>query len=439
MPSKYAATTRTSLVSYKCGPAGYRVTKIHNMTYIQKSARDGFSNLGIAPNLLQILNRLHFTDPTPIQHQAIPAALEGKDIVGIAQTGTGKTLAFGLPMLQRLGTQKGQGLILLPTRELALQVDEALRQVGSQLGLKTAVLIGGAPIRGQLRLLANKPHIIIATPGRLVDHMEQKTVSLRGISILVLDEADRMFDIGFAPQIKRIIATIPSERQTMLFSATIPAAITDMAARHMKMPVRVEVAPSGTAAAQIEQEIFIARPEIKLQLLEKVLSDNRGSVLIFSRTKYGAKKIAAVVRNMGHTAVEMHSNRSLSQRKAALAGFKSGFYRVLVATDIAARGIDVIGISLVINYDMPGQSEDYVHRIGRTGRAGQTGKAISFAAPNQRGDIKQIEKLIRKTLPVVDLPVLPLRRAAPTHSSGYAGASKYSRNNRPKWSHHRRR
>jgi len=387
----------------------------------------GFGNLGIAPNLLQILDKLHFIIPTPIQRQAIPTALEGKDVVGIAQTGTGKTLAFGLPILQRLGTKKGQGLILLPTRELALQVNEMLQQIGSQLGLRTVVLIGGSSMSGQLRMLSRKPHIIIATPGRLVDHLEHKTVSLNGISVLVLDEADRMLDIGFAPQIKRIIAAIPIERQTMLFSATMPAAIAALAARHMKMPVRIEVAPSGTTVAQIEQEIFIASPEIKLQLLEKVLSDNHGSVLIFSRTKIGAKRIAAAVRAMGHTAAEIHSNRSLAQRKAALAGFKSGAFRVLAATDIASRGIDVIGISLVINYDLPEQAEDYVHRIGRTGRAGQTGKAISFVSPIQKGDVRQIERLIRKTLPVIALPTLPPRRVAPARKLEHTGVRENNR------------
>lgn len=385
----------------------------HNTHSAPQNAGQGFAQLGIAPNLLQILGRLKFVQPTPIQHQAIPTALSGKDLVGIAQTGTGKTLAFGLPMLQRLGTQKGQGLILLPTRELAIQVDEVLRKIGTELGLRTAVLIGGAPMIVQLKILAKKPHIIIATPGRLMDHLERKTINLREVSILVLDEADRMFDIGFAPQIKKIISLLPTNRQTMLFSATMPKEIAEMTARHMRMPVRIEVAPSGTLAANIEQEIFIAGPEVKLQLLEKVLSDNPGSVLLFSRTKHGAKRIAVVIRAMGHTAVEIHSNRSLLQRKAALAGFKSGAFRVLVATDIAARGIDVEGISLVINYDLPNKADDYVHRIGRTGRAGQTGKAISFVMPFERGDVKTIEKLIRKNLKVVELPTLPPRRVMP--------------------------
>jgi ATP-dependent RNA helicase RhlE len=372
-----------------------------------------FDNLGIAPKLLASLSHHKYTTPTPIQHQAIPLAIEGKDVVGIAQTGTGKTLAFGIPMIQRLAHHKGQGLVVLPTRELALQVDETLQKIGRSLGLKTAVLIGGASMGQQIQQLRRNPHVIIATPGRLVDHMEQKTVSLKTISVVVLDEADRMFDIGFAPQIKQILSSVPAERQTMLFSATMPGEIAAMAARHMKMPLRIEVAPAGTSASKVEQEVVIVPKDMKGQLLDKLLTDNTGSVLVFSRTKHGARKIALIIRHMGHTAVEMHSDRSLAQRKAALAGFKSGQYRILVATDIAARGIDVTGISLVINYDLPDNPEDYVHRIGRTGRAGSSGKAISFAAPEERGDVRSIERLIRKTLPVLALPVLPPRRTPP--------------------------
>lgn len=390
---------------------------------------NGFNHLGIASKLLEAIARLNFTVPTPIQRQAIPVALEGKDIIGIAQTGTGKTLAFGVPLLQNLAENTGQGLVVLPTRELALQVNEMLLQIGSVLGLRTAVLIGGASMYHQLKDLARKPHVIIATPGRLMDHMEQKNVSLGGVSILVLDEADRMFDIGFAPQIKRIIAATSPQRQTMLFSATIPAPITSMAAHHMKMPVRIEVAPSGTSAEQVEQEMYIINKANKLQLLEKILADNAGSVLVFSRTKRGAKNIARVVRHMGQTAVEIHSDRSLGQRKAALAGFKSGLYRVLVATDIAARGIDVTGIAIVINYDLPEQTEDYVHRIGRTGRAGQSGRAISFASPEQRGEIKQIEKIIRKTLSISALPVLPPQRIIP--KAEYKQNNSFSGRRRP--------
>jgi len=366
-----------------------------------------FDGLGIAPRILEILDALKFTIPTPIQFQSIPAALLGKDIVGIAQTGTGKTLAFGIPMIQRLQAIKGKGLILLPTRELALQVNESINKIGRPLNLRTAVLIGGEKMFHQNRALSRDPHIIIATPGRLIDHLEQKTVHLNNVAILVLDEADHMLDIGFAPQINRILQTVPRERQTMLFSATMPPKIVALANSYMKLPIRVEVAPQGTAATNVTHEIFFVQKESKLALLETVLKEHAGSALVFSRTKHGAKKIAYTVRGFGHTAAEIHSNRSLSQRLKALAGFKTGAFRVLVATDIAARGLDVANIELVVNFDLPENPEDYVHRIGRAGRAGHSGHAISFATPNQKFDIKIIERLIKKQLPVSPLPNLP--------------------------------
>lgn len=372
----------------------------------------GFNTLGIVQEMLEVLKHLHFTTPTPIQHQCIPAALEGKDIVGIAQTGTGKTLAFGIPMIQLLGQNKGQGLILLPTRELALQVNEVLQTLGHKFGLRTAVVIGGASSFQQIQAIRRRPHIIVSTPGRLIDHLQNKNISLEKVKMIVMDEADRMFDIGFLPQIKQILSVAPKERQTLMFSATMPKAIAEVAARFMKMPWRIEVAPAGTPAAQVEQEIFIAPKDVRVQLLDKLLTDTPGTVLIFSRTKHGAKRIAGQVRDMGHSAIEIHSNRSLAQRQAAMAGFKAGRYRVLVATDIAARGIDVEDIALVVNYDLPDNPEDYVHRIGRTGRAGSTGKAVSFAGPDQRMDVKQIERIIKKTIPVSELPILPARRAA---------------------------
>ncbi len=361
-----------------------------------------FSNLGIAPKILEVLHLRKFVQPTPIQHQAIPVAIEGKDVIGIAQTGTGKTLAFGIPMIQRLAWHKGQGLVLLPTRELALQVDESLQNIGRSFGLKTAVLIGGESMGRQIQQVRRNPNVVIATPGRLIDFLEQKVLRLDKITILILDEADRMLDMGFAPQIKQILKHVPDKdkRQTMLFSATMPQEIANIALNHMKMPVRVEVAPSGTTVRQVEQEVFFVEKGQKLSLLEKILGDYKGSVLVFSRTKYGAKKIAVIVNRMGHKAAEIHSNRSLSQRLEALNGFKSGKYRVLIATDIAARGIDVTGIELVINYDLPSTAEDYVHRIGRTGRAGLVGRAISFAEPNQRHDVRDIERLIKLSLPV---------------------------------------
>jgi ATP-dependent RNA helicase RhlE len=389
-----------------------------------------FDGLGLSPELLEVLAALKFTTPTPIQHQCIPAALEGKDVVGIAQTGTGKTLAFGLPMIQLLRQNRGQGLILLPTRELAMQVDEVLRKIGGKFGLRTAVIIGGASSYQQIQAIRREPHIIVSTPGRLIDHLQQKNFSLNRVKMIVLDEADRMFDIGFMPQIKQILALAPTERQTLMFSATMPKAISDVAARFMKMPYRIEVAPAGTPAADVEHEIFIVQRDMRIQLLDKILADSKGPILIFSRTKHGAKKIAEQVRHMGQTAVEIHSNRSLGQRQAAMAGFKSGLYRVLVATDIAARGIDVTGISLVINFDLPDNPEDYVHRIGRTGRAGMSGKAVSFAGPSDKMVVNQIEKLIRKYIPIVPLPVLPPRRMF-TPSVPDRPAFAQNRNRRP--------
>jgi len=372
----------------------------------------GFYNLGIAPNILGILDKYNFTTPTPIQEKSIPAAIEGKDLIGIAQTGTGKTLAFGIPMMQAALSGK-KGLIVLPTRELALQVQEVFEKIGGSLRLKTALLIGGEPIFRQISALKRNPEVIIGTPGRIIDHLEQRTLSLGSIKILVLDEADRMLDMGFAPQLNRILQQVPRERQTMLFSATMPDDIVNIAKTHMKFPVRVEMAPQGTTAERVTHELFFVTKTDKARLLEKILTEYRGSVLVFTRMKFGAKRIAAGVRALGHSAAELHSNRSLGQRKEALEGFRNGKYRILVATDIAARGIDVKGIELVLNYDLPMTPEDYVHRIGRTGRAGGVGHAISFATHDQIGEVRGIERLIRATLPLSKLPELPPHRAAP--------------------------
>lgn len=363
-----------------------------------------FNSLGIAPNILAILAKLDFKVPTPIQESSIPPAIEGKDLIGIAQTGTGKTMAFGIPMIQFAQRQKGNGLIILPTRELALQVFDAMKLIAQPLGVRLAVLIGGAPMGKQISDIRRGVHIVIGTPGRLVDHLEQRTISFANVRMLVLDEADRMLDMGFAPQLKKIMQVVPSERQTMLFSATMPAEIVGMAKTMMKLPVQIEIAPPGTAATNVTQEVFVVSKDQKTALLQKILNDYKGSVLVFTKTKHGAKKISRDVRAAGHTANELHSNRSLGQRKEALSGFRNGTYRVLVATDIASRGIDVTGIELVINYDLPMQAEDYVHRIGRTGRAGASGHAISFATPDQRGDLRTIERLLRKSLPMAKLP-----------------------------------
>jgi len=288
----------------------------------------------------------------------------------------------------------------LPTRELAVQVDEVLRNVAGKHGLRTALIIGGTNPGPQVRQLKQDPHIVIATPGRLIDHMEQKHVSLSNVGMLVLDEADRMLDMGFEPQLKRILSFVPNDRQTMLFSATMPDEIAAIAQKYMKKPFRIEVARAGSTAEGIDQEVFIVKKDEKLDLLGRLLKEYKGAVLVFSRTKYGAKKIATKVRSMGHTADELHSNRSQHQRQNALKGFSTGKYRVLIATDIAARGIDVDDVELVVNFDLPSQIEDYTHRIGRTGRAGSTGKAISFAVPEEKDDIAQIQNMIKLTLPI---------------------------------------
>lgn len=360
-------------------------------------SHNDFAGLGVADNLVQALTKNNITKPTPIQAAAIGPALLGGDILGIAQTGTGKTLAFSLPMLQRLA-KGGQGLVVLPTRELALQVEETLHQIGRENKILTVALIGGASMFKQLQQLKRHPHVIVATPGRLIDHMRQNAKLLKDVKIAVLDEADRMFDIGFAHHIKQIMNAVPADRQTLLFSATMPKEVLELAQKYLKNPKRIEVAPQGTTNKTIEHHQLATRDGYKLPDLQKVLKKEKGTILVFSRTKHGAKKIATAVRNAGHTATELHANKSLSQRKEALAGFKSGQYRVMVATDIAARGIDVNDISLVINYDLPTTIEDYVHRTGRTGRAGKSGRAVSFVTPAERTTVRKIEDRLRVRL-----------------------------------------
>jgi len=372
------------------------------------AADSGFSNLGIAPNLLREIAKFDFINPTPIQTEAIPAGIRGEDIIAIARTGSGKTLAFGVPMLQRLAqSNKGTGLVLVPTRELAFQVDELLHPLIRATNRESAVIVGGAPIQPQIDALRRRPRVVIATPGRLVDHLERKTISLVDVEVFVLDEADRMLDMGFLPEIKRIMGRIPKNRQTMLFSATMPGEIEAIARNLMESPTRIEIDRSGTTPHEVSHEMFvIENPEKKL-LLALQLKQRTGPTLVFTRTKHMAKKLTRSVNAMGFAAAEIHSDRSLRQRQSALAGFKRGAYRVLIATDIAARGIDVTGIELVVNYDMPANSEDYVHRIGRTGRAGMTGHAISFANASQKRSIRDIEKFMKTRLAVSRLPELP--------------------------------
>jgi len=373
-----------------------------------KRSGNGFDDLGIAPNLLKGINRLNFRTPTPIQRESIPAGIKGDDILAIAQTGSGKTLAFGIPMLQRLSNLKrGAGLVVVPTRELAIQVDESLQALSRLVHIRSAVLIGGASIILQRNALKKNPRIIIATPGRLLDHIDRRSVSLTNIKVLILDEADRMLDMGFAPDIKKIMKLIPDSRQTMLFSATMPKEIEAIAENLMAEPTRIEISRSGATPAEVSHEMFFIENRDKSRLLAVQLKQCSGPVLVFTRTKRMASKLTIRVNKMGFAAAEIHSNRSQGQRQHALAGFKRGRYQVLIATDIAARGIDVSGIELVVNYDMPANSEDYVHRIGRTGRAGKTGHAISFATTEQRGYVGSIERFMKTKVAISALPSLP--------------------------------
>ncbi len=355
--------------------------------------------MGLAPDMLKVLYKLKFVTPTPIQHQAIPIALEGKDIMGVAQTGTGKTMAFGIPTIQRLASEGGQALILVPTRELALQIAEALEPLLIPFKMKSVVLIGGVKVSGQISDIKCNPDVIIATPGRLNDHIYQGTIDLGRVAVVVLDEADRMFDMGFEPQVKSVLRCVTNKKQTMLFSATMPADILKLATKHMELPISVEIAPSGTPIKDVSQELFIVKEALKNEVLKMLLQKYRGTVLVFTRTKLKASRVTRNVRAMGAKVAEIHSNRSMSQRNQAITGFKRGRYRVLVATDIAARGIDVSMIELVVNYDLPDDAENYVHRIGRTGRAGKEGHAVTLATPTQSHDIHKIENLIRMPLP----------------------------------------
>jgi len=363
------------------------------------TSKAAFYHLGIAPDMLKVLEKLKFVTPTPIQNQTIPIALEGKDIMGIAQTGTGKTMAFGIPTVQRLACEGGQALILVPTRELALQVEEALRPLLTPFRMKSTVLIGGVKISGQISDIKRNPDVIIATPGRMNDHIYQGTIDLGAVAVVVLDEADRMLDMGFEPQVNSVLRCVTNKKQTMLFSATMPSDVLKLATKYMELPITIEIAPSGTAAKDVSQELFIVKEALKNDVLKMLLQKYRGTVLVFTRTKLKASRVTRNIRVMGAKVAEIHSNRSMGQRKQAIEGFKRGRYRVLVATDIAARGIDISMIELVVNYDLPDDTENYVHRIGRTGRAGKEGHAVTLATPTQSHDIHKIENLIKMTLP----------------------------------------
>ncbi|MDR2434359.1 MAG: DEAD/DEAH box helicase [Treponema sp.] len=370
-------------------------------TIKEESTVSTFSDMSLNPNLLSVLTINKWLYPTPIQARAIPLILQGRDILGIAQTGTGKTLAFGIPIVNSL--KIGVALILVPTRELAQQVADAMRLICRPFGMNVCLLIGGASMNIQVQSLRKNPRVLIATPGRLIDHLRQNTISLSGVKCLVLDEADRMLDMGFKPQIEKILASVPAQRQTMLFSATMPAEIRQITRKYMRSPGTVEVAPAGTAAEAVEQSLYIVHRDQKKSVLAKLLDESSGPVLVFVRTKHTARQLTKTLFEI-HPVAEIHSNRSQSQRQTAIDGFRSGKYRILIATDIAARGIDVKGIQLVINYDLPDEAESYIHRIGRTGRAGSKGHAVSIAAPDQGKLVRDIEGLLKKPIRVVKHP-----------------------------------
>ncbi len=379
-----------------------------------------FSDLGLRAELLKALEGEGYTHPTPIQLQAIPFVLEGRDVQGIAQTGTGKTAAFALPILQRLAENRRQPprggcrvLVLSPTRELASQIADSFRTYGKYMGLRVTVMFGGVPKPRQAKAMSGGVDVLVATPGRLMDHMADRAVRLDHVETLVLDEADHMLDLGFIVPIRRIIATLPAKRQTMLFSATMPPEIATLAAGMLKDPAHVAVTPVATTAERVEQAVvFVDAPRKRHALLELLVDHTTGRTLVFTRTKHGADRVVKQLGESGVAAAAIHGNKSQGQRERALADFRAGACRVLVATDIAARGIDVDGVTHVINFDLPNVPESYVHRIGRTARAGKDGMAISLCAPDERAFLRGIEKLTRSKVPVMTLGGAPTRQAA---------------------------
>ncbi len=371
--------------------------------------KSGFAALGIAGVLLKATHAAGFSAPKPIQVQAIPPQLEGRDIFGIAQTGSGKTAAFTLPILSKimaLGTKRRpktcRALILAPTRELAVQIEDTIKVLAKGAHISTALVLGGVSRGSQVRKIAPGVDILVATPGRLTDLVREHDLVLSDTKWLVLDEGDRMLDMGFINDVKRIARATAPDRQTALFSATMPDEIAELAKGLLKDPVRVEVSPQSTTASEIVQSVVLARTKQKRQVLSSMLADDAmKSVIVFSRTKHGADRVTKDLERDGFKAAVIHGNKSQNARQKALNGFRDGSVRILVATDIAARGIDVPGISHVVNFDLPDEAESYVHRIGRTGRNGQDGIAITLVDPSENGKLRQVERIIRAKLPVV--------------------------------------
>jgi ATP-dependent RNA helicase RhlE len=369
-----------------------------------------FKDLGLAGPLLTALTEEGYTTPTPIQALAIPTVLEGRDLLGIAQTGTGKTAAFALPILHRLAADPKPAprrgcrvLVLSPTRELASQIAESFRAYGRHMGMSVAVVFGGVKYGPQVKALAAGVDILVATPGRLIDHINEKVAVLSGVEVFVLDEADQMLDLGFLPPIRKIVATLPKKRQNLFFSATMPTEIGKLADELLNNPAKASVAPAATTVTRIAQQVLFVETDRKRQLLAELLEDAKmARALIFTRTKRGADRVAKYLDAAGVKADAIHGDKSQGQRERALAAFKAGSVRALVATDIAARGIDVDAVSHVVNFDLPNVPESYVHRIGRTARAGADGIAISLVSDDERGLLKDIQKVTRQTIPSFD-------------------------------------
>src|SRR6266513_3395396 len=375
-----------------------------------------FADLKLVPELLDAVRDAGYTHPTPIQQQAIPLALAGRDLIGLAQTGTGKTAGFTLPIVQNLITTPLAGangaplhrvrvLILTPTRELAAQVEESFRKYGNYTSLRVVPIYGGVGIEPQSKALRRGVDVVVATPGRLLDHMERGNVGFDDLEVLVLDEADRMLDMGFAPQLNRIVNDIPRYRQTLLFSATMPPEVEALARKYLRKPVVVQVGRRSEAASTVTHAVYPVSRDKKHTLLAELLKQaEMDSVLVFTRTKHGADRVVRHLEDEGIAATGMHADKSQGERARALDDFKAGKIRVLVATDIAQRGLDVSGISHVINYDVPQQPDDYVHRIGRTGRAAATGDAYTFMSPDEISMVRTIERMIGQQIPRISVP-----------------------------------
>jgi ATP-dependent RNA helicase RhlE len=380
-----------------------------------------FADLGLAEPLLRALDATGYTVPTPIQARTIPALLQGRDVLGIAQTGTGKTAAFALPVLQHLAAENRRAepkspraLVLAPTRELAVQIAKSFDTYGRGLGLRLGMVIGGLGFGRQIETLRNGVDILVATPGRLLDLMNQGHARLGNVTFLVLDEADRMFDMGFIKDVRRITAAVSKQRQTLLFSATMPGDVAKLAAEVLRNPERVEIAPQGRTVEKIDQRVYFVNSATKRALLSHLLSDaSLEKVIVFTRTKRGANRVAEALEDRGVSSEAIHGNKSQNARQKALDNFSRGRARVLVATDLASRGIDVQGITHVINYELPADAESYVHRIGRTARAGASGVALSFCDSSERGQLKSIERLTNQRIAVVSTPSNEDMPAAP--------------------------